>query len=37
VRPRAPLCPQPGSGTFAASIENSAGALTDWPFVIVLL
>jgi hypothetical protein len=25
------------SGTFAASIENSAGALTDWPFVIVLL
>ena len=25
------------SGTFAASIENSAGALTDWPFVIVVL
>ena len=25
------------SGTFAASVENSAGILTDWPFVIVLL
>jgi len=25
------------SGTFVASIENSAGALTDFPFVIVLL
>ena len=26
-----------GNGTFAASIENSAGTLTDFPFVIVVL
>lgn len=25
------------TGTFAASVEDSAGNLPDWPFVIVLL